>query len=304
MPGRHDVSLVVEDERRDLLVYVPESVAGSVAAPVVFVVHGTSQTGEYFFNNSGWNALADTEGFIVVYPDALSYCYHQDDNGDGDTDDPGEQSVTTKWSSGFFTNHPLCTAEEIAALPARDRALADHPLRDDVAFFGAMIDRLATDAVIDTRRVYATGFSNGAQMTSRLGNDLPDRFAAVASHAGFLEGVEPRVPTRPIAFALSAGAADPHWATPTDPIPLDETIFEEPFFVRTIAEYLTMTQLSDAHEHTTVTLGTRTVSRFSWTTSTVGADNRLELAIISDLMHMYPSFEPQLWDFFSAHSLP
>ncbi|MCC7540714.1 MAG: prolyl oligopeptidase family serine peptidase, partial [Deltaproteobacteria bacterium] len=186
VPGRHDVDIVVEDQMRHLIVYVPESVAGAVAAPVVFMVHGTSGDGERFFNSTSWNEVADAEGIIVVYPDALTYCFHQDENGDGDFDDPDEQHVTTKWNSGFFSSNPLCTAEEIAALPAGQRARADHPLRDDVAFFLAMIDRLSVEAVIDTRRVYATGFSNGAQMTSRLGNDAPDRFAAVASHAGYL----------------------------------------------------------------------------------------------------------------------
>ena len=202
VPGRHDLELDSEGETRHAIVYVPESAAGDVAAPVVVMVHGTSQDGEHFYTESRWIAEADANGIIVVYPDALTYCFHQDENGDGDFDDPDEQHVTTKWNSGFFSSNPLCTAEEIAALPAGQRARADHPLRDDVAFFLAMIDRLSVEAVIDTRRVYATGFSNGAQMTSRLGNDAPDRFAAVASHAGYLD-------VEPIATATTKHASAP-----------------------------------------------------------------------------------------------
>jgi polyhydroxybutyrate depolymerase len=38
--------------------------------------------------------------------------------------------------------------------------------------------------VVDRLRVYATGFSNGAMMTHRLGAELPDVLAAIAPVSG------------------------------------------------------------------------------------------------------------------------
>ncbi len=51
---------------------------------------------------------------------------------------------------------------------------------DDVGFTRALIDELAKSINIDPRRVYATGFSNGAIMVYRLGCELSDRLAAIA----------------------------------------------------------------------------------------------------------------------------
>jgi len=39
---------------------------------------------------------------------------------------------------------------------------------------------------VDRRRLYATGFSNGASMAFRVGSELSARFAAIAPFAGAL----------------------------------------------------------------------------------------------------------------------
>lgn len=50
----------------------------------------------------------------------------------------------------------------------------------DMDFVGAMLDEVGNDLCIDTARIYATGLSNGAMMTSAVSCDLADRFAAAA----------------------------------------------------------------------------------------------------------------------------
>jgi polyhydroxybutyrate depolymerase len=55
---------------------------------------------------------------------------------------------------------------------------------DDVGFIGSVLDRVAEDHCVDHQRVFATGMSNGAGMSSTLGCELGDRFAAVAPVAG------------------------------------------------------------------------------------------------------------------------
>jgi polyhydroxybutyrate depolymerase len=55
---------------------------------------------------------------------------------------------------------------------------------DDVRYVSDVIDDVAARACTDTRRVYATGFSGGARMSSLLACKLNDRVAAIAPMAG------------------------------------------------------------------------------------------------------------------------
>jgi len=55
---------------------------------------------------------------------------------------------------------------------------------DDVRFVSDLLDTLQRELCVDTARVYATGFSNGAFMTSRLACAMPDRIAAVVAVGG------------------------------------------------------------------------------------------------------------------------
>ena len=55
---------------------------------------------------------------------------------------------------------------------------------DDVQYGSDVIDHVATRVCTDLRRVYATGFSGGARMSSLLACRLNDRIAAIAPMAG------------------------------------------------------------------------------------------------------------------------
>ena len=55
---------------------------------------------------------------------------------------------------------------------------------DDVAYVSDVITSVSSMACIDSSRVYSTGFSGGARMTSLLGCRLNDRIAAIAPVAG------------------------------------------------------------------------------------------------------------------------
>ncbi|MEP7215897.1 MAG: PHB depolymerase family esterase [Anaerolineaceae bacterium] len=68
---------------------------------------------------------------------------------------------------------------------------------DDVQFVNNLLDTLEREFCIDTARVYATGFSNGAFMASKLACTMPDRIAAIAVVGGIHyvpEGCPGRVP--------------------------------------------------------------------------------------------------------------
>ena len=77
----------------------------------------------------------------------------------------------------------------------------------DVTFIGDLVDLLDAELCVDPARVYATGMSNGGQMSSLLACQLPERITAVAPVAGveFPETCR-RGPVSVIAFH---GTADP-----------------------------------------------------------------------------------------------
>jgi polyhydroxybutyrate depolymerase len=57
----------------------------------------------------------------------------------------------------------------------------------DQVFLEAMLDDVEAQLCVDTARVFVTGLSNGAMMTSMLACELADRFAAAAPVAGVTE---------------------------------------------------------------------------------------------------------------------
>jgi len=124
---------------RSFLVYAPSSY-GSKPVPVVFDFHGLSGTSMQEMSLSRWNTLANTEGFIVVYP----------------------QGVGNSWNAGG------CCGDSMSMMV------------DDVAFVRAIITNLSTEACIDTKRVYASGCSNGGGMSFRVACEAADVVAGVA----------------------------------------------------------------------------------------------------------------------------
>jgi polyhydroxybutyrate depolymerase len=77
----------------------------------------------------------------------------------------------------------------------------------DLEFVDAMVDQLEAKLCVDTSRIYATGLSNGAFMSSTVACSLADRFAAVAPVAGVLRS-EDCAPARPVPMLGFHGTAD------------------------------------------------------------------------------------------------
>ncbi len=315
-PGTTTRTLTVDGSERTFVVHVGSPVGATTAAPVVFMLHGTSGDGQQFFNTSGWREQADQDGLIAVFPSALTYCFYEDENGDGDFADAGERKVTSKWTHGDLGNPavmPLCTADVIATLPAQTRALLDHPLRDDVAFVDAMIAALQRDYLIDEQAIYSTGFSNGAQLSNRLAIERSDVFAATAAHAGGTS--VPTNPGRAISVVSSVGTLDDRFtaALGVAEIPLGEsTLLDYPLlaFIM-IGPLLDQLQLTQAYTYDELTLGGKRVGRWVFGTSTAGASNSLTFALFEDNFHTYPNgtsypirMASVLWEFFRTQRLP
>ena len=72
----------------------------------------------------------------------------------------------------------------------------------DLAFLGDVLDAAESDLCVDTNRIYVTGLSNGAFMTSAIACFFSDRVAAVAPVAGArtIKGCSLQRPVPMVAF--------------------------------------------------------------------------------------------------------
>jgi polyhydroxybutyrate depolymerase len=66
--NRENRSFVSSGEKREYVLYVPKSYDRSRSTPLVISMHGAGLWGAAQRDISRWNELADSKGFIVVYP--------------------------------------------------------------------------------------------------------------------------------------------------------------------------------------------------------------------------------------------
>jgi polyhydroxybutyrate depolymerase len=66
--NRNNGSIVSSGRTREYLLYVPKSYDPRKPAPLVISMHGAGGWPVQQMELSGWNALAESEGFIVAYP--------------------------------------------------------------------------------------------------------------------------------------------------------------------------------------------------------------------------------------------
>ncbi len=82
---------------------------------------------------------------------------------------------------------------------------------DDAAFLLAVADKLTSDGLVDRKRVFMAGISNGGMMAQRMACEHADRVAGIASVAGSLpEQLAAKCkPLQPVPVILIHGTEDP-----------------------------------------------------------------------------------------------
>jgi len=170
-PGDHTRTLQVDGQARDYLVHVPPTYEPAKPTPVVLIFHGAGMNAGMMQRFSGMSGKADEAGFLAVYP-----------NGTGAGPFLTFNSGGVEW-----------------------QVIKKQP--NDVAFVSQLLDDLATVTSVDSKRVYATGLSNGGMMCYRLAAALSDRIAAIAPVAGTM-AVNDAQPTRPVPVLHFHGTED------------------------------------------------------------------------------------------------
>ena len=157
-PAGHKRLIVSSDGRdREFVLYVPPSYDKLKPVPLVVMLHGMGGTAMNSHKETAWSSKAETETFIVAYPEAT----RPDANSP-----PSLRNNPQAWNDGSGRFH------------------ASEGKIDDISFIRSMLDCITADYDIDSKRIYVTGFSNGASMAFRVGADLTDRIAAIAPNAG------------------------------------------------------------------------------------------------------------------------
>ncbi|HTX93080.1 MAG TPA: PHB depolymerase family esterase [Anaerolineales bacterium] len=164
-------SLTVDGLERTYLLHIPAGLDGSKPVPLVFVFHGLGESAGLIQQASGFDGIADKNGFIVVYP-----------NGSG-------PSSGQSWNAGKCCGYALDNKVSEADF-----------VRQIIADLGGLVK-------IDPARIYATGFSNGGLLSYRLGCEMADTLAAVAPVAGVLV-FDPCQPAGPISLIDFHGMSD------------------------------------------------------------------------------------------------
>ena len=270
---------------RRYIVYVPDRrpVTGG-RTPVVFMFHGTGGDGERFLRTSGWREQADATGLVAVFPTALRYRVLES----------GRRK--TKWNAFGL--------EDKIDLDERPRGYPDDaPMpADDVGFVDRMLADLDAQLPVDAHRIYAAGFSNGADFAGRLSIERSDRIAAAAYSAGGLS--EPQSPDRPVPTAVTLGTRDDHIleGTGLDELPLDP--FEilaspivGPFLDANLATFgLDPDRFGVIARRRTTTL--------RWPASGNGPDDAVfQFRMVAGVHHNYANAAPAAWSFFVEHRL-
>lgn len=135
----------INGQTRQYYFFLPNSLPAN--SPLVFVLHGYSDSATSIKNYSGMNQIANVNGFAVCYP----------------------QGTTDQWNNRFWQvgydfhkNNPV----------------------DDVEFLTALAQYLQNEHNLSSQKTFCTGMSNGGDMCYLLACQASEVFSAVAPVAG------------------------------------------------------------------------------------------------------------------------
>ena len=140
-----ETTLFHQGLEREYLLYAPTAVKSDV--PLVVVMHGYTGNMHDIASYVGMNELADEIGFLVAYP-----------QGTADSD-----------GNNFFNvGYDFHSSSNV----------------DDVGFVRAIVEEIDSQYELNKDAVFATGMSNGGDMSFLLACEASDLFRAVAPVAG------------------------------------------------------------------------------------------------------------------------
>jgi poly(hydroxyalkanoate) depolymerase family esterase len=154
---------------RTYKVYVPACYSDALgeAVPLVVMLHGCTQSPDDFAAGTRMNALAEQDGFLVVYP-----------------------------AQAIGANGSKCWNWFRSEDQSRDRG--------EPSLIAGITREIVSNYRVDERRIFVAGLSAGAAMAVILGATYPELYAAVGAHSGLPYGAAHDMPS---AFGAMKGSA-------------------------------------------------------------------------------------------------
>jgi polyhydroxybutyrate depolymerase len=287
-PGRHAVSLRIDDRNRRMIFFTPTGFRPGTPLPLVLFFHGAGGSCVQAAHTYGWLEKAEQEQFFVAFPEGLP---------------------TFPDSPGSFLLNPNIWRD------GRSEFLSSNI--KDVHFVEVLLGRLQATLPIDSHRIYASGFSNGAAMTFTLGAHFPDRIAAIApvSSQSF---VHVDSLTRPLPVFYITGSSDPlipyhggtvtlPWGTTRVMPPVQETVDKwaqldgcptEPHVVSD-TQGVRVLRYGPGRGDSEIVFTTVEGNGHHWPTSVEPLPRALSGPALDSI-----NATDQIWDFFIRHPLP
>ena len=147
--GELSTNLFVHKElSRKYLIYIPKSYEGKKEVPLLLNFHPFGTSAEYQLGISDFRQLSEDKEFILVYPEGAELA-----SGEPHWN-PLKKDPTNKSNS------------------------------DDINFTSDLIDLISNNLNINSEKVYAVGYSNGADMAYGLATYLSSKISAIAAVSG------------------------------------------------------------------------------------------------------------------------
>lgn len=131
---------------RSYRLYIPSNYSGIDSVPLILNLHGYSSNAEEQQIYTNFMPIADTAGFLMVYPQGLQDPYNSE----------------PFWNAGIVSTSIV----------------------NDTLFLNQLIDSLSSTYNIDISRIYMTGMSNGGFMSHYMACFCNRKITAIASVTG------------------------------------------------------------------------------------------------------------------------
>jgi poly(3-hydroxybutyrate) depolymerase/CubicO group peptidase (beta-lactamase class C family) len=175
--------LQVGDRERVFHIFAPSAYDAKKTYPLVLVFHGGGGTAEGVAWETRWSELAEKEAFLVVYPEGTR------DNPEAPAD---FRTNGQSWNDGSGAAHLSAVRQGV----------------DDISFVKAILAYVQAQFKVDSKRIYASGFSNGGSMSFRVGRELSGQIAAIAPVAS-ADWLDKPLPASPLSVMYLTGTKDP-----------------------------------------------------------------------------------------------
>jgi len=139
--------IIHEGVEREYIIHIPKNLTQD--SPLVFVIHGYTSSAAEMEAYSGMTSIAEREGFIAVYP---------------------QGTIDSNGNAFFNVGYEFHGDSQI----------------NDVSFIRELVRSLTKEFNLHRKKAFATGMSNGGEMSYLLACTSSDLFRAVAPVAGVL----------------------------------------------------------------------------------------------------------------------